>query len=180
MNRLKNSECYLCGAMDRVADHGVQWREELTPFLENLGVEINNPADKPPGLGAIETGDFREQRRLAKERGDWDAVEDMMDPIVHVDLRMVDTSDFIIVNIDMDQHPSGTFAEMTMAALQRKPIIVHCAAGKKYVPDWWFGHAKHQMFFSTWDEVKSYLNHVNSDDYYETYGRWLLWKYMKS
>ncbi len=165
--------------MDRVADHGVQWRDDLIPFLQNMGVVINNPANKPAGLGAIETGDWKQQRVEAKLRSDWDKVEEMMDPIVHVDLRLVDVSDFLIVNIDMEAKPSGTFAEMTMACLQRKPVIIHCAEGKAGVPDWWFGHAKHHMFFGTWDEVKWYLEHVNSAPAYETYGRWLLWKYLE-
>jgi hypothetical protein len=30
MNRLKNSLCYLCGAMDRVQDGGVGWRGNIT------------------------------------------------------------------------------------------------------------------------------------------------------
>lgn len=165
--------------MDRCVDHGVQWRDDLTPFLKSMGVEVHNPANKPPGLGAIETGDFRAERENAKQRGDWAKVEEMMSSIVHVDLRMVDLSDFLIVNLDTSIYAAGTNAEMTMAAYERKPVIVHCPQGKGGVPDWWFGHLKHQLFFATWNEVKFYLNHVNSDEHYETYGRWLLWKYLE-
>ena len=39
MNRLKNSLCYLCGAMDRVEDGGAGWRENITPKLKEMGVE---------------------------------------------------------------------------------------------------------------------------------------------
>ena len=39
MNRLKNTICYLCGPMDRVADGGVTWRRNLTPKL----IPVKNP-----------------------------------------------------------------------------------------------------------------------------------------
>ena len=43
MNRIKNQRCYLAGAMDRVVDRGKGWRQEITPFLESLGIVVFNP-----------------------------------------------------------------------------------------------------------------------------------------
>ena len=46
-NRLKNTICYLCGPMDRVADGGVTWRRNLTPKLKEMGVGVLDPSKKP-------------------------------------------------------------------------------------------------------------------------------------
>ena len=47
MNRLNNQRVYLAGAMDRVADRGNGWRDNITPFLESFGVIVFNPIKKP-------------------------------------------------------------------------------------------------------------------------------------
>ena len=46
MNKLKHTVCYLCGAMDRVADGGVTWRKAITPELNRLGVGVLDPCNK--------------------------------------------------------------------------------------------------------------------------------------
>ena len=51
MNRVKNQRCYLAGAMDRVIDRGKGWRQEITPFLESLGIVVFNPITKPTEVG---------------------------------------------------------------------------------------------------------------------------------
>ena len=40
MNKLKNATCYLCGAMDRVDDGGVEWRREISPKLKDMDLDI--------------------------------------------------------------------------------------------------------------------------------------------
>ena len=59
MNRLKNSLCYLCGAMDRVQDGGVGWRGNITPKLKELGIGVLNPCDKPSDY-ALENEETRD------------------------------------------------------------------------------------------------------------------------
>ena len=51
MQRLKGQRVYLAGAMDRALDRGIGWRNEITPFLENLGVTVFNPLSKPTEIG---------------------------------------------------------------------------------------------------------------------------------
>ena len=51
MNRLKNQRVYLAGAMDRVADRGRGWREDITPFLDSLDIVVFNPITKPTDIG---------------------------------------------------------------------------------------------------------------------------------
>ena len=43
MSRLKGMTAYLCGAMDRVEDGGVKWRNYITPKLQELGVGVLDP-----------------------------------------------------------------------------------------------------------------------------------------
>ena len=44
--------------------------------------------------------------------------------------------------------------------------------GKIKTPDWLFGTLPHSMFFSTWEDIKKYLTHVDSEEFIETKNRW--------
>ena len=46
MNRLCGTRTYLAGAMDRVKDGGIGWRNDITPFLEDMGVVVLDPCKK--------------------------------------------------------------------------------------------------------------------------------------
>jgi hypothetical protein len=171
MNRLKNQRVYLAGAMDRVKDRGSTWRDNITPFLESLGVIVFNPLNKPSNIGMEDTEVHFVKKKL-KERENYDELSSMMKTIRGVDLRLVDISDFLIVNLDIDTHPCGTLEEIFWANRQKKPIIIHMEQGKRNTPDWLFGTIPHQMIFSTWDEVKEYLLHINNTANIESYKRW--------
>lgn len=171
MKRLINQRVYLAGAMDRVKDRGSTWRDNITPFLESLGIIVFNPLNKPSNIGMEDTEVHLVKKKL-KERENYDELSSMMKTIRGVDLRLVDISDFLIVNLDIDTHPCGTLEEIFWANRQKKPIIIHMEQGKKNTPDWLFGTIPHQMIFSTWDEVKEYLVHINSAENIESYKRW--------
>jgi hypothetical protein len=47
INNLKDVKVYLVGAMDRVHDGGVTWRQELTPILKQIGIKVIDPCKKP-------------------------------------------------------------------------------------------------------------------------------------
>lgn len=171
MNRLKNQRVYLAGAMDRVPDRGVTWRQEITPFLESLGITVFNPITKPTSIG-LEDNDSHAVKSKLKEQHRYDELSSMMKIIRSVDLRLVDISDFLIVNLDIDVHPCGTLEEIFLANRQKKPIIVHMVQGKHKTPDWLFGTIPHQMIFSDWKEIKDYLLHINSAENIDNYKRW--------
>jgi nucleoside 2-deoxyribosyltransferase len=169
--RLKNLRVYLAGAMDRVADRGTGWRDSITPFLHSLEIVVFNPISKPTDVG-LEDSDTHQIKTKLKSMARYDELTAMMKTIRSVDLRLVDISDFLIVNLDLTVHPCGTYEEMTWANRQKKPIIVHMVQGKNHAPDWLFGMIPHQMIFSSWDEIKSYLNHINTSENIETHKRW--------
>ena len=171
MNRLKNQRAYLAGAMDRVADRGATWRDNITPFLEDLGIVVFNPISKPTDIG-LEDHDSHTIKTKLKQQHRYDELTSMMKTIRSVDLRLVDISDLLIVNLDLNVHPCGTLEEIFLANRQKKPIIIHMVQGKDQTPDWLFGTIPHQMIFSTWDDIKSYLIHIDSDENIDTYKRW--------
>jgi len=171
MNRLKNQRVYLAGAMDRVADRGTTWRDNITPFLENLGVVVFNPIKKPTDIG-LEDNESHNVKTKLKAQHRYDELSSMMKTIRGVDLRLVDISDFLVVNLDLDVHPCGTYEEIFDANRSKKPILIHVEQGKHSTPDWLFGTIPHQMFFSNWDDIKSYLLHINQDENITTFNRW--------
>lgn len=171
MNRLNKTRVYLAGAMDRVPDRGSTWRDNITPFLKNMGIDVLNPITKPGNVG-LEDQDSHIIKSKLKSKENYDELSSMMKTIRSVDLRLVDISDFLIVNLDISQHPCGTLEELFLANRQKKPIIVHMVQGKKHTPDWLFGTIPHQMIFSDWQQIKEYLEHINSGENIETYKRW--------
>ena len=93
MNRLKNQRVYLAGAMDRVVDRGATWRDNITPFLEEMGVVVFNPITKPTTTG-MEDSDSHAIKTKLKQKERYDELSEMMKVIRRVDLRLVDISDF--------------------------------------------------------------------------------------
>lgn len=170
-NRLVNQRVYLAGAMDRVADRGNGWRDNITPFLQDLGVVVFNPIKKPTILGQEDEVTHKYKLKLKAERS-YDELSDLMKVIRSVDLRLVDISDFLIVNLDLDIHPCGTYEEIFWANRQKKPIIVHMVQGKQSAPDWLFGTIPHEMIFSSWEDVKAYLIEINNKSIITTFNRW--------
>lgn len=175
MNRLKNQRAYLAGPIDRCKDNGKTWRQNLTPFLNSMGVTVLNPMMKPINIGREDT-EARSYRNKLKSSENYDELSYMMKQIRNVDLRMVDISDFLIVNLDLDIHPCGTLEEIFLANREKKPIIIHMEQGKSKTPDWLFGTLPHQLIFSSWEEVKDYLGYVNENSVIETYNRWYFFK----
>ena len=171
MNRLKNQRVYLAGAVGRAKDRGCGWREDITPFLRSLGVVVFNPIIKPSEIG-LEDKDTHSLKGKLKKQHRFDELSSMMKVIRSVDLRLVDISDFMIVNLDLDIHPCGTLEEIFWANRQKKPIIIHMVQGKEHAPDWLFGAIPHQMIFSDWKDIFSYLEHINSSENINTYRRW--------
>lgn len=175
MNRLVNQRVYLAGPIDRVPDRGQQWRDNITPFLENLGIKVFDPLKKPIEIGAENEQAFL-TRKYLKDAKDYDGLSSLMKVIRGVDLRLVDISDFIIVHMDLDVHMCGTYEELFLANRQKKPIIVHMQQGKNNAPDWLFGTIHHSMIFSCWDGIKDYLLYINQHQNITTLNRWYFFK----
>lgn len=175
LNRLSGTRAYLCGAMDRVADGGIGWRKEIGKFLESRGVVVLDPTDKPIDIGIEDMG-HRQKRRELKQAEEYGAVCKDVKLIRVTDLRMVDISDFLVVNIDTDVHACGTYEEITTANRQKKPIVIHVEQGKQHCPDWLLGMIPHELIFSSWSEVHNYLDHIDSQPDIDHLRRWMFFK----
>jgi|TARA_R110002110_G_scaffold3190_4_gene16440 hypothetical protein len=163
MNRLHGMRTYLAGAMDRVPDGGVGWRQRIKPVLKSKGVVVLDPCDKPSEVG-IEDSCTRESIERLKKEGKFQQVRDDYAVIRTFDLRCVDISDFIIASIDTDVHACGTYEEVSLANSQKKPILIWCQQGKQNAPSWLFFMLPHQHIFGSMDELIEYLEHIDSSE----------------
>ena len=175
-NRLFGMRGYLCGAMDRADDGGEGWRIRLQRDLRDLCVFWFDPTHKPIDIG-IEDVSMREAVNGLKAEGNFAAAAALMKPVRCVDLRMVDITDFTVVNIDLETHACGTYEEITLANRQKKPVIVHVEQGKENVPSWLLTMLPHQMIFSTWAEVEGYLREVATAEIIRHYHRWYFFNF---
>lgn len=157
--------------MDRVSDRGIGWRDEISPFLKSLEIIVFNPIKKPTTIGQEDSVTHKLKIKLKLEKN-YDQLSKIMKVIRSVDLRLVDISDFLIVNLDLDTHPCGTYEEIFWANRQKKPIIVHMVQGKQQAPDWLYGTIPHDMIFSSWIEVKNYLTQIHTCSKIKTFNRW--------
>ena len=155
MNRLKNTICYLCGPMDRVADGGVTWRRNLTPKLKDMGVGVLDPCKKPTEFAKEDT-DFRGTIDRLKSTGKFDDVKKEMK-----DMYM-----------DIENHMCGSYHEAFVAVTQKKPVLIVCKQGKPKIPNWMFGVIPHQHMFGSWSLLLEYLHHVNEDEDVDHLRRW--------
>jgi hypothetical protein len=176
VNRLKHTRGYLCGAMDRESDGGEGWRIKLQQELASLETYWLDPTHKPidTGIEDVEMRAFADERKAC---GDYNAIISQIKTIRCVDLRMVDISDFLVVNLDIDIHPCGSYEELFLANRQKKPIIVHMEQGKKHTPTWLLGTLPHQMIFSTWSEVYQYIRHIAHDPIIGHVDRWFFFNF---
>jgi hypothetical protein len=162
--------------MDRVPDAGETWRRLIRHHLDDLGIHWFDPTRKPIDIG-IEDAESRRLRHLAKQRGDFDAVADEMEPIRNVDRRMVNVTDFLIVNVDLEVHACGTYDEFNLANSQDKPILTHIEQGKKECPDWLFACIPHEHIFGSWLDLRKYVRHVAHDKVVDHMGRWMFFDF---
>lgn len=134
---LSGARVYLSGPMDFVASradektHG--WRNRVSQFLKSLEVTVFDPWFKPGVRGLKEYGKEGEATTSARtawtyQQGPEGAqaraeVAESFWPALHIDLRMVDTSDFVICYCPTNIYSVGTPHEIVMARQERKPVL---------------------------------------------------------
>ena len=138
---LDEARVYLSGPMDFVASREQEkrqgWRSRVGQFMrERFGTTLYDPWNKPEVLGMPHYG--KEDEFSAQVREQW-TFEDSEEgdrkraeisvhfwPTFHIDLRMVDTSDFLISYVPTNIYSVGTVHEIATARLQRKPVLMVC------------------------------------------------------
>jgi hypothetical protein len=136
-NHLHGIRVYLSGPMDFVASRADEmkngWRNRLDEFLTAYGVTVFNPWAKPKVRGLheygredIETLNIRDKwtfRRGAKGSAIRARCSNEFWSTLHMDLRMVDTSDFVIAYCPTNIYSVGTPHEIILCRQQRKPVL---------------------------------------------------------
>ena len=178
MGRLYGSRCYLAGPMDRVADHGEGWRNDISPFLKSKGIVVLDPCNKKINLG-LEKIEDKKRRESLKTKEDYDTISKEMRTLRTVDLHMVDMSEFIIVNFDTEAHMCGTMEEIFWANRLKRPVLLMCPQGKNKIYDWMYGVLPHSHFFSSWFEIRAYISHIHTalDDELKDENRWMFFNF---
>src|SRR5262245_37632909 len=134
---LRDARVYLSGPMDFVASREEEkkfgWRNRVSQFLQRLGVTVFGPWFKPDVRGVHEYG--REDEGDSVARANWTLAHNKTGaaqlasfakqfwPSVHSDLRMVDTSDFVVAYCPTNVYSVGTPHEIVLARQQRKPVL---------------------------------------------------------
>jgi hypothetical protein len=134
---LQDARVYLSGPMDFVASRADErkygWRTRVSQFLQAMGVIVFDPWEKPDVRGIHEYG--KEGEATTDLRKDWtfeqtsqgperrSKLAEHFWPALHIDLRMVDTSDFVICYCPTNVYSVGTPHEIVVARQQRKPVL---------------------------------------------------------
>jgi len=174
-NNLQGMRTYLVGAMDRVPDGGIQWREKITPLLEKMNVKVINPCNKPIH-SVSEDGETRQIIDNLKAEENYEKIRHSYGSIRNADLRCVDISDFIVCHIDISIHACGTYEEVVTANRQKKPVLIWCEQGKKHAPNWLFFMLPHEHIFGTMEELLGYLKHIDTIQDTSNLNRWFFFK----
>ncbi len=160
---------YLSGPIDFDPSGGRGWREDWIDGLVDIGFQKNqifNPCDKPIHA-EFDLSNESKLMRDHRRKGEWEALCQTMGQIVHIDLRLVDKSDLILVNIPKMSkcgcqiQTYGTIHEIVVARQQRKPVMLVWEGGKEGCSAWLMWLVGHRNIFNTFEEVQTRLKNIS-------------------
>lgn len=134
---LEGARVYLSGPMDFVADRKTEkasgWRARIGQVLRDFGAVVFDPWNKPLVRGLHGFGE--EGEHSTDDRAQWTFEESAHGArtrarltgryweTLHIDLRMVDTADFLVAYCPTNIYSVGTPHEIALARLERKPVL---------------------------------------------------------
>jgi hypothetical protein len=136
-SHLRGTRVYLSGPMDFVASRAQEmkfgWRNRVGQFLRAYGATVFDPWNKPDVRGLHEYG--KEGPQTNRLRKAWSFAPDRAGAAarakcsgkfwetLHIDLRMVDTSDFTIAYCPTNIYSVGSPHEIALCRQQHKPVL---------------------------------------------------------
>lgn len=164
-NYLKNTRCYLSGAIESAPD-GANWREYPKQILTNkFGVHVFDPFADPKQQ-------FAPVIKEAKKNKDIDTIVRIAKGFVRKDLSLVDHSEFLIAYLLHGVATVGTCHEIINSNNAKKPTLLvtntDCITN---IPAWYFGFIPKEFMFAGWEELFNYLNEVDDGKHREN-NRW--------
>jgi hypothetical protein len=134
----KGTRVYLSGPMDFVPKRDIEratgWRARIKGLMQSYGATVYDPWDKPDIRGLHEYG--QEDIKMHHQRQNWSFADTEEGAVArakvasyfwetqHIDLRMVDVSDFVIAYCPSNIYSVGTAHEIIMARGQHKPVLI--------------------------------------------------------
>lgn len=173
-NKLKGMRCYLAGPIDHADDDGKGWRTKTQKWLEKKNAFVFNPCAKPISYQKYKEIDEEKTKMMAlKSSGRFFELTKRMKEIVHVDLRMVDVSDVVIVYLNPEVGMFGTIHELITSLQQRKPTLVVIEGGKTKAPNWLFGLMDYNFMFDSFKDLYEFLTHIDEEFIQADLSRWV-------
>lgn len=161
-SRLTGLRCYLSGPCENLKDSGADWRTKITPKLKKLGLIVFDPVSKNGVKLSFTKENNKEFEYVSKLRDeeDYERLSECMREVVHLDLRLCDVSDLLIVQLDKNAPTCGTYDEIVTVLNQKKPVYICSKQGKKHIPLWLYGRIKNEYIFESLDEIEQKLNSI--------------------
>lgn len=175
-NLLRGARCYLIGHMEYAP--GRDWRKYVIDELSPRGIVFFNPYDKPFMSDVPEDEQSRAEMARWREMGQWELLEARMKKVRAQDLRLVDISDFLIVNILPKVASWGSGEEITTAVREKKPLFLSIddPKGKHATPLWFFGKIPHKYIYDGIEQVVEKLKAIDDGIIPMCSSRWRLLK----
>lgn len=160
-NILRGTRCYLVGHMEYA--NGRDWRKYVMDELGPRGIIFFNPYHKPFVSDIPEDEAAREEMARWRESEQWELLTARMKKVRAQDLRLVDISDFFIVNILPRVASWGSSEEITTAVREKKPLFLSIddPRGKKATPMWFFGKIPHKYIY---DNIETIVERIKAID----------------
>lgn len=174
MNVLNKTKVYEIGHMEY--GDGRAWREDMTKFLNKMGVTVFDPYKKPFINAPQENEETHNRLHKLMEDGEFDEVAEHFKQVRAFDLSMVDRSDFIICYINPKVPTIGTVEELVTAIRMKRPIFIIVEGGKTKTPLWIMGMINHKYIYNNFEEVKQVLTNIDNGTKSLDSDRWRLFK----
>ena len=157
-NHLKGLRSYLVGPIESVTDEvATEWRNDATVYLKKMGVEVFDPTRKNMMGELNEVGKERVFIDNLKKNHDWDTFHKRFKQIVHVDLRCVDFSDFIVAYVPNDVQMVGTIHEIVEARRQKKKVFIFTHGPVEKTNSWMLWLVKPENIFRNLEDIMEHL-----------------------
>lgn len=161
---------YLGGPMDFAPDGGSGWRNMLTERLINMGFKRNHifsPVKKPLTQTPFDLDNEAQIMQSLRQKKDWAGICSTMGMLAHIDLRLLDLSNVIIVHFPLDAkgrriNTYGTVHEIVVARQQHKPVLVVWEGGLDTCSGWIMWLVGYENIFATFNELIEKMQSISS------------------
>ena len=140
MGKLDGAVCYLSGAMEYVADNGVEWRREFIKqcLIKDLYIDFVDPTDKPGGEDVMIDENKAVQEELQRT-GRFRELQEKVHKYRRYDLGFTDQMDFMVTMINPEIPQWGTANEVYVGEDHHRPNFFICEETLYTLPRWLFG-----------------------------------------